>query len=271
MANCGFRIFKDGTSYGIGINVSDATDAKWSSFDNSNLYVNGNATISGNATFKAYPILQSLQYPGLYLEATTTGENRMGAIFMTGTTVGTSSRWVPQRMGFREYSYNSSTGTVNTDYSETFYLPAVTSGLSEAKSYYILTNKSAITIAQGGTGATTSDDAISNLGLARKSFTPAYTTNDLVTDLSGLTIYTVAGIAFLCINMTPTSASNASFVNIGTIPTGARPPIQVQTRIAQGVSGAQVGFRVTAAGTISLYKGTTSTTGFYGVFSYPVA
>ena len=271
MANCGFRIFKDGTSYGIGINVSDATDAEWSSYNNRALYVNGRIE-SGIG----YLQLSGQSYPQVqFCGNNSLKDTYTGRIYEAFSSTGTN------RLYFEQKVYKNATAP--NEYSEIYRLPITstyTTTSTENVFYDILTTRNlpslttltgTLSIAQGGTGATTSDDAISNLGLARKSFTPTYTTNDLVTDLSGLTIYTVAGIAFLCINMTPTSASNTSFVNIGTVPTGARPPIQVQTRIAQGVSGTQVGFRVTAAGTISLYKGTTSTTGFYGVFSYPVA
>ena len=56
---------------------------------------------------------------------------------------------------WRQWSPNSTANTSVTSYYETYSLPTVTSGLTENKSYSILTTKSTVTVAQGGTGATT--------------------------------------------------------------------------------------------------------------------
>ena len=52
MANCGFRIFKDGTNFGIAINVTDSTASSWSDFGSYNLYVNGSAALDDLLSFR---------------------------------------------------------------------------------------------------------------------------------------------------------------------------------------------------------------------------
>ena len=47
---------------------------------------------------------------------------------------------------------------------ETYYLPTPDTGLTASKTYNILTTKSTVTVAQGGTGATTAAAALTNLG-----------------------------------------------------------------------------------------------------------
>lgn len=64
---------------------------------------------------------------------------------------------------FDEYSIGSNGS--RTDYVETYSLPTANNDLTESKYYNILTTKSAVTLAQGGTGATTADGALTNLGL----------------------------------------------------------------------------------------------------------
>lgn len=52
---------------------------------------------------------------------------------------------------------------LDSAYYERFYLPAASTGLTASKSYYVLTSKSPVTVAQGGTEATTPLDAATNL------------------------------------------------------------------------------------------------------------
>ncbi len=56
---------------------------------------------------------------------------------------------------WRQWSPNSTADANVTSYYETYSLPTVATGLTENKSYSILTTKSTVTVAQGGTGATT--------------------------------------------------------------------------------------------------------------------
>lgn len=73
-------------------------------------------------------------------------------------------------------SFNSSL-TANSYY-ETYSLPETTLSLSANKAYDILTSKNAVTIAQGGTGATTAADALTNLGAASADTVPTQASVD---------------------------------------------------------------------------------------------
>ena len=55
-------------------------------------------------------------------------------------------------------SYTASSNTV-LDITETFRLPSTAAGLTESKTYSILTSKNTVTVAQGGTGKTTGNAA----------------------------------------------------------------------------------------------------------------
>lgn len=73
------------------------------------------------------------------------------------------SGWYANNIFFRLYSHNGA-GTRNAYY-EDYYLPNVNTNRTNNVTYSILTTKSAITVAQGGTGATSAANARTNLGL----------------------------------------------------------------------------------------------------------
>ena len=75
-------------------------------------------------------------------------------------------------IAFRHYTENSS-GALN-GYMENFALPQPNSDRTSNVWYDILTTKNTITIAQGGTGATTAAGALSNLGAAAASHSHSY-------------------------------------------------------------------------------------------------
>lgn len=142
MANCGFRIFKDGTNFGIAINVTDSTTSSWSDFGSYNLYVNGSAALDDLLSFRN----QSTN-------------DEMGRIFcLNRGTVNSSHALV-----FFENSFTE-TGA-STTYFETFSLPMTDTNRSSNGAFGILTTKNAVTIAQGGTGATTAANARTQLGI----------------------------------------------------------------------------------------------------------
>lgn len=68
-------------------------------------------------------------------------------------------------MTFRQYSYTSNSLTILPNYDE-YYLPNATADKTGNSTYYLLTTKNLVTIAQGGTGASTASGARVNLGAA---------------------------------------------------------------------------------------------------------
>lgn len=54
-------------------------------------------------------------------------------------------------------------------YAENYRLPSVATGLTDNVWYNVLTDKNPVTVAQGGTGATTAEDACSKLGAIKKT------------------------------------------------------------------------------------------------------
>jgi hypothetical protein len=70
----------------------------------------------------------------------------------------------PSRFAVRVYSYNSVSGIYDPNNYEQYRLPEVTADRTSYQNYLILTSKNAVTIEQGGTGATTADAAWTALG-----------------------------------------------------------------------------------------------------------
>ena len=103
-----------------------------------------------------------------WLSGSTSSYQKQAAIFTTASTV--NSKKVCDRMYFREYSYNSTTGAA-IEYWDQYRLPVVTADKTSSDSYEILTSKSAVTIAQGGTSATTAGAAANNLLLGLPTWT----------------------------------------------------------------------------------------------------
>ena len=83
---------------------------------------------------------------------------------------GNATNQTSNRMVFYEYSPKSTPDTGNTGYCEGYRLPAPNAGLTADKTYEILTTKNAVTVAQGGTGATTLENAQANLGINNKAY-----------------------------------------------------------------------------------------------------
>lgn len=110
-----------------------------------------------------------------WLSGSTSSYQKQGAIFTNASTV--NSKKVCERLYFREYSYNSSTGAAIEQWDQ-YRLPVVAADKTRADTYEILTSKSAVTIAQGGTGATTAANAIKALLNGVATSVGAVVTND---------------------------------------------------------------------------------------------
>ncbi len=103
-----------------------------------------------------------------FAAAATPNDSRGGEIYYDA---GANDGYTKSQWHFRQYSWNATKSTTPLTYYDNFYLPNTTSGLTANGSYAILTSKSAVTIAQGGTGATTAAAALTNLGAAASGHT----------------------------------------------------------------------------------------------------
>ena len=92
-----------------------------------------------------------------------------------------SASSLPYR-GFRIYSSSKADGINYTpiSYYEDYRLPTATANRTSNGTYYILTSKSVVTIAQGGTGATSASSALINLGIIASAAEPSSPTTGMI-------------------------------------------------------------------------------------------
>lgn len=153
MAKCGFKIIPPSTSggnYTIGINQDQ------SSFDSTTYTLSVNGSISLNAPIylqKPSNMHTQIQFHDDDMSGLYTG--RFGSIYQDGS----STNYI----FFEQRNYSAAGEALS--YIESYRLPEATIGTNDDSSYHILTDKNAVTIAQGGTGATTSAAARTALGL----------------------------------------------------------------------------------------------------------
>lgn len=135
----------------------------------------------------------------------------------------TSSDKDRSRWGFRQYSFSASDPNTRTEHAYTYYLPKTPSGLTASSTYEILTTKSAVTVAQGGTGKTTLTSGYALIGNGASAVTLRAITNNTAkgslgwTSATGTNLVTTNTLAYWNGSYTGTS-SNISI--LGTITTG---------------------------------------------------
>ena len=83
---------------------------------------------------------------------------------MTGISRGSLSFDAATNIRFYLSHFHTDMDSATTKYADRYVLPAATAGLTNDAWYNILTSKNAVTVAQGGTGATTASKALQNLG-----------------------------------------------------------------------------------------------------------
>lgn len=113
--------------------------------------VSGAKTFTGVATFKASPVLKhnGSRYGYIYVQ-----NNAGTQVGFIRSDCGNATNITTHQWRFSSVSANATNDTGHTGFYEHYTLPASTDGLTEDKSYSILTTKSKVTVAQGGTGNT---------------------------------------------------------------------------------------------------------------------
>lgn len=159
-----------GIAYGIGAGVYNTdwliyrrlSDGAVFVDNKTPVYTSTDQTIAGRKWFTNYPVVRGLNkgnFPRLMLAGSLSPDEIASFGTYTDSTLGNQTR-----LCARIHSYSSSDGS-KLSYVEDYILPTVTADRTATASYNILTSKSAVTVAQGGTGATTQKDARFNLGI----------------------------------------------------------------------------------------------------------
>jgi hypothetical protein len=108
-------------------------------------------TMTGKLTVPSSVIVTSATYPFVEFKKSA-DENMIGAHFYDVEN---------RRHVLRDYAADMD--GASTRYSESYYFPTADTGLTSNKSYSVLTTKNAVSIAQGGTGATNGATGLKNL------------------------------------------------------------------------------------------------------------
>ena len=213
----------------------------------------GNKTFNGIAKFRS-----SEGTPEIHFVSKSNDPADYNGIMYLATPLTGSNRRT-DRFIFRGMSYNSSTGARLTNY-ENYQLPSVDADRTSNATYNILTSKSPVTIAQGGTGQTGQT--------AQQSYTPTVKIGTTAQTVSSLSAYYKSwGLMKLIggrFNLTTTGTGQLviSLPTGFTVPTSAVQPMGVLIAPDQKVYH----IRVAAEGLAAMSNGGGSvawTTGYY--------
>jgi hypothetical protein len=157
----------DGVSYDLKDNlartlISDKAD------DSNVVHISTDETVTGGKTFFGYVNAKNdLTQPNIKFTGAN-NTNNSGEFYYYGA--GVTGESEAYGLGSFVFKERSPAGVyVLSNYSEVYSLPTVNMGRTNDAYYDILTSKNAVTIAQGGTGATTASDARTALGLGDAS------------------------------------------------------------------------------------------------------
>ena len=193
----------------LNINSTQTSDAY-------KLYVNGDSCFISPIYLKSTIWVNNSTIGGqiAFLPTRSTDGNATGIInyYASGSTSATD-----YNLGsfyFTQYSYTD--GTYNRlEYWDRFYLPPVAAGKTANNTYKILTSKSAVTVAEGGTGRTTLTSGYALIG----NGTSAVSLREITTSVaSGSTALVTSGAVYSkCANYLPLSGGamtgNISYAN----------------------------------------------------------
>ena len=129
------------------------------------------------------PVTRTINGHGLHTDVVLTATDLGDAVLKTGDTM-TGNLYISASSGYSLVGFRDSNNDLagyirttnlqhniqlanqatDTEYVEYFNTPTPSEGLTSNQNYAILTSKNTVTIAQGGTGATTAAQALINLG-----------------------------------------------------------------------------------------------------------
>lgn len=229
-------------------NPSDFPDASNSSGGKVNT---GSQEFAGAKTFRSSPrIMVGSQYSTIHFLPTTAVTDSYYALI--GLDAGSTTTPTQGRLYFSEASVSSTNGAKTGAY-ELYWLPVPDQDLAENGNYSVLTSKAPVTVAQGGTGATTAVNARKQLELNTVLLKSAVGTSET-------TVSTAIGYysAFI-IKGVPGTTSNASVF----IPKAAITTSYVQWEISN--SGGYIEFEIKYSGANLYVKTHSKTVDVYGL------
>ena len=195
-------------SYNI-ITTKNLTDIPDASGTVRGMVSTGKQTFAGVKTFTDYPKIKATLAGAFlrlqFVNGLNDDEESAGIGLYLDGAHGRQSQF-----GIRMVSYSSSTYK-NLAYHEDYWLPSVTADRTANVNYNILTTKSAVTIAQGGTGATNAESALSAIGgrhifpnqsIAANGGSKTLTIGSTSTYKSLLILGTVGGVGGVVIGVT---------------------------------------------------------------------
>lgn len=143
----------DNKYYTIATNKNpELLDGRWLSLSG--------GTLTGSTNFKSdLYVSNSARFPAIRFQLNDNTTTAGVIYYDIGSETGISSPY----FFFRHWSPTTDGSTTLTQYYEDFKLPVTEASLTSSSAYSILTSKNAVTITQGGTGATNVIDARSNL------------------------------------------------------------------------------------------------------------
>ena len=158
-----YSVYRNRSTWQNGIRV-DAAATRYATTSQSGVVSTSGQAFAGS---KFLYDVSGVYFPGspaflLLRSASNAVSERLFSLY--GGTKKANNKVVGDRFYIRQNSYNSSSGD-NVNYYDQYRLPVVTANLTSNNFYEILTSKSAVTVAQGGTGATAAAGARTNLGL----------------------------------------------------------------------------------------------------------
>ena len=204
----------------LGANQNGSIAAHWLIYENQSgsVYVDGktpvytsmNQTIGGRKTFTSNPYITSTgTYPELEFQG------------LSGTTSDRTAQitnYVSENNSYMYFACHKVSGGDKTGYYDSYRFPDQTTD-SANHSNYILTTRSAVTVAQGGTGATSAANARVNLGVNQPA---SLTSVSIAGNATGTLSVTTANYKFYLFKFTCNSRITTIFTTYSQLSTSAQ-------------------------------------------------